>query len=213
MQPGVRKALADYLDSGIRSKYTEYLGFSWCRFFCGIPENLMGHSDLSDGTWVWPEGLSHYVREHNVLLPEDFVEHALGRRHFLRRIIRRAIYPVTVLPSLILGGDRYWREWCAIRRSDRFLTSLREARIAADEQAKKEPDRLVSELIAEHGLGVEECIWAGCDQRVLAGTAICARHMATQNQSDLLESSQRRHYVITKDFMTRCFGPQSECEA
>jgi hypothetical protein len=33
----------------------------------------MGSRDLSDGTWVWPEGLAHYVERHNVVLPEAFV--------------------------------------------------------------------------------------------------------------------------------------------
>ncbi len=33
----------------------------------------MGCSDLSDGVWMWPRGLAHYVEKHNVKLPDAFV--------------------------------------------------------------------------------------------------------------------------------------------
>jgi hypothetical protein len=33
----------------------------------------MGDSDLTDGIWVWPEGLEHYVRHHHVRLPGQFI--------------------------------------------------------------------------------------------------------------------------------------------
>ncbi len=43
-------------------------GFSECRF-CGA---LNGSAELTDGTdFVWPEGLAHYVAEHNVRLPAE----------------------------------------------------------------------------------------------------------------------------------------------
>ena len=34
-----------------------YRGYSSCRFRCGVASELMGHADLTDGTWLWPEGL------------------------------------------------------------------------------------------------------------------------------------------------------------
>jgi len=49
---------------------------SFCRFDCG--ETAMGTRDLTDGRFVWPEGLPHYVERHDVLLPEHFVAHALA---------------------------------------------------------------------------------------------------------------------------------------
>jgi hypothetical protein len=49
---------------------------SHCRFHCG--EEAMGHADLTDGTYVWPEGLVHYVERHSVRLPDPFVAHALA---------------------------------------------------------------------------------------------------------------------------------------
>ena len=35
----------------------------------------MGSSDLTDGTWLFPEGLVHYVRRHALKPPEDFLQH------------------------------------------------------------------------------------------------------------------------------------------
>jgi len=35
----------------------------------------MGSKELTDGVFVWPEGLHHYVSRYNVVLPEEFVEH------------------------------------------------------------------------------------------------------------------------------------------
>ena len=46
-------------------------GVSTCRI-CGMPN---GSSDLSDGKFMWPEGLAHYVKEHNLRLPKAFEEH------------------------------------------------------------------------------------------------------------------------------------------
>ncbi len=47
------------------------MGPSRCRF-CGAPN---GSLNLTDGTYVWPEGLAHYLREHQVRLPDVFVDH------------------------------------------------------------------------------------------------------------------------------------------
>jgi hypothetical protein len=35
----------------------------------------MGHRDFTDGVWLWPEGLHHYVEQHDLILPNDFVIH------------------------------------------------------------------------------------------------------------------------------------------
>lgn len=34
-----------------------------------------GNIELSDGYYVWPDGLAHYASEHAVRLPERFVAH------------------------------------------------------------------------------------------------------------------------------------------
>ncbi|MDP7034636.1 MAG: hypothetical protein QF752_09110 [Planctomycetota bacterium] len=52
------------------------MGHTWCRFECGIPDERMAVGEGTDGVWYWPEGLSHYVMEHRVALPEAFLDHA-----------------------------------------------------------------------------------------------------------------------------------------
>ncbi|TWD73097.1 hypothetical protein FB561_6982 [Kribbella amoyensis] len=34
-----------------------------------------GSVELTDLLYIWPEGLAHYVKEHDVRLPERFVRH------------------------------------------------------------------------------------------------------------------------------------------
>jgi hypothetical protein len=72
-----KAAVVRYLRSG--HHYETYRGWSWCRFNCGAEDSTMGHSEFTDGVWVWPEGLSHYVEVHDVELPEEFVEAALSK--------------------------------------------------------------------------------------------------------------------------------------
>ena len=67
-----KEKLSRYLDTGII--VNSYFGFSHCRFICDESETNMGASDLTDGIWMWPEGLSHYVRVHDVVLPSEFLD-------------------------------------------------------------------------------------------------------------------------------------------
>jgi hypothetical protein len=52
-------------------------GFSECRF-CGA---LNGSVERCDGVYIWPEGLAHYIREHDVRLPAEVVGHILSAAH------------------------------------------------------------------------------------------------------------------------------------
>jgi hypothetical protein len=64
-----RDLVATYLETG-RVPAIQ-LGYSTCRL-CDC-EN--GCAELTDGTYLWPEGLSHYLREHAVRLPVEVVGH------------------------------------------------------------------------------------------------------------------------------------------
>jgi hypothetical protein len=72
-QAGELTRVIAYLASG--RVYEVYRGYSHCRFRCGIESRLMGSCDLTDGSWVWPQGLAHYVETHAVALPDEFVTH------------------------------------------------------------------------------------------------------------------------------------------
>ena len=63
--------IVKYLRSGV--VVNSELGYSWCRFRGGPPEREMGSSDISDGKYVWPEGLWHYVDKYHVKLPSTFI--------------------------------------------------------------------------------------------------------------------------------------------
>jgi hypothetical protein len=77
MPVGDRARFADYLAAGMEHEF--YIGYPECRFDCGIDRMLMGCRDLSDGTWLGPQGLAHDAREHDIILPEEFVEDALSK--------------------------------------------------------------------------------------------------------------------------------------
>ena len=51
--------------------------FTWAvptaAFAAASPDSEMGSSDLTDGVWLWPEGLAHYVEVHGLPLPEEFI--------------------------------------------------------------------------------------------------------------------------------------------
>lgn len=66
-----RDLVASYLCTGLVAR--TYMGYSRCRF-CGRDN---GDLELSDGQFVWPDGLSHYVSDHGVRLPDRFVKHVL----------------------------------------------------------------------------------------------------------------------------------------
>eukprot|EP00752_Nemacystus_decipiens_P001353 g1342.t1 len=88
-------AVALYLRSGFLESFE--LGYSFCRLGCfagsgggsesrgpGNSNKLMGCTTLTDGKYVWPEGLAHYVIEHSVRVPEEFIKHSLGNLRALR---------------------------------------------------------------------------------------------------------------------------------
>jgi len=69
-----KRNIVKYLRSGIRG--IEFQGYARCRFECNASYSKeMGNTDFSDGLWIWPEGLAHYVEAHNLLLPQTFISH------------------------------------------------------------------------------------------------------------------------------------------
>jgi hypothetical protein len=97
------------------------MGYSHCRFRHGQPDEETGCCELSDGTWVWPEGLWVYVDRYKVRLPDAFVAH-MKERDF--------IPPTDVAPLLVEEGtpmynETFWRQWCAQERRKRPWSFLR----------------------------------------------------------------------------------------
>jgi hypothetical protein len=67
-----REIVAEYIERGFVTRAC--MGLSPCRM-CGRPNGAL---ELTDGVYVWPEGLVHYIRDHNVRLPAIFVDHVLA---------------------------------------------------------------------------------------------------------------------------------------
>ena len=119
-----RQRVLEYLAHGhIRS----YRGYSSCRFpTCPAHAGPLGSRDHTDGIWAWPEGLAHYVRDHDVQLPVEFVDHVLAQEDV------PVEHPCSVEPGDAFWFDAdgqphryeyetaYWSEWCAKHRSGAF---------------------------------------------------------------------------------------------
>lgn len=80
-----------------------WMGYSWCRFRCGVATSGMGTADLTDGTYCWPEGLAHYLEQHGVRLPDAFVDH----------VDRQASFPMlaaTDVPEICAIDMTWWQQ-------------------------------------------------------------------------------------------------------
>lgn len=164
-----RVRLATYLDEA--SVFESYRGISWCRFGCG--HRSMGSRELTDGEWVWPEGLSHYVREHGVVLPEEFICH-----------VENGGSQATGEALEQFPNDGFWREWCN-RSSSRHLqpalaSALEEAHVRAQEIREASWKRRESEV----GLSDVRCVQLECANVALRGMAMCARHDSRNDAFD-----------------------------
>jgi hypothetical protein len=90
-----------YLRSGHTRK--SFMGLSYCRFGC---EWIEGTACVTDGTWVWPEGLAHYVDVHNVPLPVEFLETMKHNRWKVPRVSPKRI-------AMGRWDSTFWVEWTA----------------------------------------------------------------------------------------------------
>ncbi|NIM58856.1 MAG: hypothetical protein GTO16_07940 [Candidatus Aminicenantes bacterium] len=97
-----KSSLIAYLRSGAICVQT--LGWSTCRFLCNNPN--VGGKELTDGVWVWPSGLAHYVEEHDVFLPEEFVDHARNNGYQIPEYAYNICDQIWIIPE---GFSRIFR--------------------------------------------------------------------------------------------------------
>lgn len=64
-----RQAVVEYLN-----KAKEHESWRWC-FNCKFCGKENGSRNLTDGTYVFPEGFAHYIEEHNIKPPQEFIDH------------------------------------------------------------------------------------------------------------------------------------------
>ena|ERR1700722_831264 len=157
-----RGALTRYLANGL--PLIQYRGYSWCRFGCGIDDLKMGSWDFTDGIWVWPEGLAHYVGVHSVGLPEAFIKYALSGA------------PPTKPDGEQSYDDAYWVNWCANRRLSKIQNGIRDALGKTQTEVAARMKIRADAMEQEQGRSVDRCAWAMCSRQALAGKSICAEH-------------------------------------
>ena len=78
--PDPRTFVAASIDDATKAKVVEHLtvgkhlnlyrGLHVCRM-CGAHK---GTTDMTDGEYIWPQGLPHYITEHNVWFPAEVIE-------------------------------------------------------------------------------------------------------------------------------------------
>jgi hypothetical protein len=98
-----------------RSRVVQYLasaqavawagGPSYCRFGCGG----LGHTEQSDGLWIWPDGLAHYVEHHDIRLPDEFLNHVRNQGY-------RPEPPEEMPIQGLCRSENFWRSWCASQK-------------------------------------------------------------------------------------------------
>lgn len=171
------QTVADYLDQGLI--HTQYRGFSWCRV-CNFESKLMGSTDLTDGVWLWPAGLSHYLRNHSVGLPESFILHALSKPTF------------TQPPPDEDTSCSLWVEWARPQRAQSFRDAISLARLEDDKLAAMARAERIAANRAKFGESEAICIRAGCKERALKGLVFCAHHLPEMSSDAAFHSHAHR---------------------
>jgi hypothetical protein len=109
---GDRARIVAYLRSGMRIH--EDLGYSCCRLPGGPPIREMGNAELTDGVWIWPEGLRVYLDRFAVKLPDAFVAHMERQRFEIRPVATAA--ELAELDQARVDAS-FWLAWAATNRA------------------------------------------------------------------------------------------------
>jgi hypothetical protein len=97
-----KNKIIDHLKKGRRLNFS--MGNSYCRFNCGVSRKEIGCFEITDGHWIWPSGLSHYIEFHDIPLPESFVDNILNESRIADDEIDK------IIDSHI--DIEFWIQWC-----------------------------------------------------------------------------------------------------
>lgn len=127
---------------------------------------------VCDGEWVWPVHLAHYVRYHNVMLPDEFIQQVPGH---------------TQKPWLAAYGDESrtdhsdWMDWCRNNRSWSERKKIKARLKAEDVRQEKEIKRRIKQLERASGVSNTACLYRGCASKALNGVAFCAKCLVEEH--------------------------------
>lgn len=74
---GQAEFVANLLALESRTEAVSFRGISYCRLCC----RSNGNREFRHALAEWPEGLRHYIAEHNVRPPDEFIEFVNGADH------------------------------------------------------------------------------------------------------------------------------------
>jgi hypothetical protein len=169
--PDLREKVLAYLESG--EVFARYRGDSWCRFGCAEHN---GSAELTDGRWVWPQGLAHYVSHHAVALPPEFLRDVADGD--------RLAAASRSLPSPRSEVDQsYWIDWARSYRVGAVEALLEEARANASRACEASLEAIAIQRVALEGIGTTSCVTAACGRQVVARKAFCARCLAERERA------------------------------
>ncbi len=161
-----RARLVDYLESG--RLVEQYRGYSWCRFGCGADARTMGSREFTDGMWLWPEGLSHYVREHSVILPSEFVSWVMDRTP-------------CISSNQELHDFDFWIAWGKSRRNPEFRRHLLQTTHACGHEVLARYRALKRECVRASNIK-NRCLWHNCEFEASPDRAFCPYHQLSPQQ-------------------------------
>ena len=150
------QAVVAYLERAGSTLFS-FRGSSTCRL-CG---RTNGSTCTSDGTFVWPSGLAHYVRDHGVRPDQEFVDHV---HHELQKVGTPALAAPPPAGRLLLQGPTTPPDGSRLRDSilgfEKMLDGLVDDRMAIDPKVAAqlaEMRRDVGDLMQDlSGLGPSE---------------------------------------------------------
>lgn len=183
----LREKMIRYLNAGI--VHEVYRGWSYCRYHCGISDEEMGDCELTDGTWVWPIGLAHYVDTHHISLPPEFVNSVLE-------------LPLDPSLSQYTTPDAYWIVWSQQQRTQSKKHLVSQLREQCDRECSLALEQEYESQTRETGMSSKKCIWKSCTSAALKDRVFCARHLdARANQGELKVYAWERRFHYTSVFL------------
>lgn len=124
--PHPRELVEPGWDGGLKKRIVNYLNCapmhrgSWGHAYCRMDPSRdceeMGSREMTDGTYIWPEGLKVYVEDYDVRLPAAFLEHM--------KALDFKVPPVDRFLKAEVD-DSFWREWCEEQLGRSFARKAR----------------------------------------------------------------------------------------
>lgn len=122
----LRKKIADYLESGeILFSFLEILT---CKFGCPVNHPVIYNRSLTDGVWVWPYEMIHFISQHSVDLPEEFVAHiennafVISMSSEIKDLVSRVNANFIDNEGLCRISYTIWDDWLKSKGEQEFLS-------------------------------------------------------------------------------------------